>query len=81
MRAGGDTAEWAIRRPDVAASAAHPAPQPWLARVTAEGFFGLIYRSRAELPAAPAAARLVIERHPALPAEAVVHFHRLEVGP
>ncbi|HEX6203144.1 MAG TPA: hypothetical protein VF100_09095, partial [Thermoanaerobaculia bacterium] len=79
LRAGVDTAEWAIRRPDVAAAAAHPSPAPWLARVAAERFFGLVFLSRAELPVRAGAGWLVVERDPALPPEAVVHLHRLEV--
>jgi hypothetical protein len=79
LRAGRDTAEWAIRRPDVAAAAAHPAPEPWLARVAAEGFFGLVFRGRGSLPATFGARLLVVERHPSLPPEAVVHLHRVEV--
>jgi hypothetical protein len=80
LLAGRDTAEWAIRRPDVAASAAHRAPEPWLARATTEGFFGLVFRSRLPLPATAEPLRLVVERHPSLPAETVVHLHRLELA-
>lgn len=77
--AGRDTAEWSIRRPDVVALAAHPAPEPWLARVAADAFFGLAFRSRGVLQAPGGARRLVVERHSALPPETVVHLHRLEV--
>lgn len=80
LLAGRDTAEWAIRRPDVAATAAHRAPEPWLARVTTEGFFGLVFRSRLPLPKAAEPLRLVIERHPSLPPETIVHLHRLELA-
>jgi hypothetical protein len=79
LAAGRDTAEWSIRRPEVAALAAHAAPEPWLARVAADRFFGLAFRSHVVLPAPRGSRRLVIERHPALPPETVVHLHRLEV--
>lgn len=79
LTAGSDTAEWSIRRPDVAVLAAHPAPAPWTARVAADGFFGLVFRSRGTLEAPDGTDRLVIERHPGLAPEAVVHVHRLEV--
>jgi hypothetical protein len=80
LLAGRDTAEWAIRRPDVAATASHRAPEPWLARATAEGFFGLVFRARLPLPATAEPLRLVVERHPSLPPETIVHLHRLELA-
>ena len=50
LRAGVDSGEWAIRRPDVAALPGAAAPRPWLSWVTAEGFFAQRYRSRWRSP-------------------------------
>lgn len=78
LDAGTDLAEWAARRPDVVPTLEHPVPPPWLARVPAEGtFFGLTFRSRHDLEAPVAPARLMLLRNPELPPAAVVHLDRV----
>ena len=68
--AGRDSAEWAAGRPDVAARLACPAPLPWISWIPGAGrFLGQTTRARFELPQALGARRLVLERHPGLPAE------------
>jgi hypothetical protein len=79
LRAGEETAEWAARRPDVAAASLHRPPPPWLAWVAPGGsFFGLTFRSRWRLATPVAARQIVVERDPDLPPETVIHLHRVE---
>ena len=82
LLAGRDTAEWAVRRPDVAAGAAHAPPEAWLASVAPEGgFFGQVYRSRRRAERPLAASRLEIRLAPGLPPDTVLHLYRVEARP
>ena len=68
--AGRDSTEWAAGRPDVRAQLACPAPTPWISWIPGTGrFLGQTTRARFALEAPFDARRLVLERHPALPAE------------
>lgn len=68
--AGRDSTEWAAGRPDVRAQLACPAPTPWISWIPGAGrFLGQTSRARFALEAPFGARRLVLERHPALPAE------------
>lgn len=68
--AGRDSTEWAAGRPDVRAQLACPAPTPWISWIPATGrFLGQTTRARFALEAPYGARRLVLERHPGLPAE------------
>lgn len=68
--AGRDSTEWAAGRPDVRAQLACPAPTPWISWIPGAGrFLGQTTRARFALEAPFGARRLVLERHPALPAE------------
>ena len=80
--AGRDTAEWAARRPDVAAGMAHEPPPAWLASVAPEGgFFGQVYRSRRRTERQLAPSRLEVRLAPGLPPETVFHLYRVEARP
>lgn len=82
LLAGRDTAEWAARRPDVAAAAAHPAPEPWLASVAPEGgFFGQLYRARWRAGRRLVPSRLEVRLAPGLPPGTVLHLYRVQAAP
>jgi len=89
LRAGEGTGEWAARRPDVAALPTLAAPPAWTSWVEAGGaegaagepFFGQLYRARWKVRPPVPAARLVIERNPALPPGVALSVRRVEVVP
>ncbi|HXO42322.1 MAG TPA: hypothetical protein VN999_12785, partial [Thermoanaerobaculia bacterium] len=80
LRAGDDTGEWAARRPDVAAAARAPAPDPWLVWV-AGTFFGQRYRARLPLPRAGNFARLEIDLAAGLPPDTGLAIYQVELEP
>jgi hypothetical protein len=80
LRAGIDSGEWAARRPDVLLGAVLESPGPWVSWI-ADGFLAQRYRSRTELPRGGRAARIEIERAPALPADVTLAIHQLEIEP
>jgi hypothetical protein len=66
--AGRDSADWASRRPDVAAQLACAAPEAHWSWIPAEGrFLGSSYGARLDWPQPVDADRLRIERDPRLP--------------
>jgi hypothetical protein len=88
LRAGSETGEWAVRRPDVAGLFGIVSPPPWAVWVSGSGaaavaagprFFGQYYRALLELEAPVAAARLTVELAAELPAEVRLTIHRIEV--
>jgi hypothetical protein len=77
LRAGDDTGEWAVRRPDLA-RAAPPAPAAWVSWV-ADGFFAQRYRCRFQLDRPEPFARLRIERAPGVPPDLTVALYQVEI--
>jgi hypothetical protein len=77
--AGLHLAEWAARRPDVAALPGFEAPAPFRAELAPDGsFFGQIYRARFFMKGASPMTELVLERSPQLPPEVAVVLFRVE---
>jgi hypothetical protein len=77
LRAGDDTGEWAVRRPDLA-RAAPPAPAAWVSWV-ADGFFAQRYRCRFELDRPEPFTHLRIERAPGVPLDLTVALYQVEL--
>jgi hypothetical protein len=80
LEIGRDTGDWAVRRPDVAAVLACPAPRADWSWIPASGrFLGSTFRARAGWPAGVAAERVRLERASALPPEVSIAVFGLEV--
>jgi len=67
--AGGDSGDWASRRPDVAPRLACPPPEPFALWLPAgERFFAARFRSRIEVDSVASPERILVERAQELPA-------------
>ena len=77
LRAGDDTGEWAVRRPDLA-GAVPAAPESWVSWV-ADGFFAQRYRCRFELDRPQSFAHLRIERAAGVPPDLTVALYQVEL--
>jgi hypothetical protein len=77
LRAGRETGEWAVRRPDVARLGTL-APPPWISWVAGD-FFAQRYRSRWALPRPGHASVLRVERVSGAPPDLAVTLHQVEI--
>jgi hypothetical protein len=77
LRAGEETGEWALRRPDVARTGAS-APPPWVSWVAGD-FLAQRYRARWTLPGREHPVLLRIERAAGVPPELAVALYGVEV--
>jgi hypothetical protein len=77
LRAGRETGEWAVRRPDVARLGTL-APSPWVSWVAGD-FFAQRYRSRWTLPWPGRMILLRVERAPGVPPELAVTLYQVEI--
>ena len=78
LRAGQETGEWAVRRPDVARTGTL-APSPWISWVAGD-FFGQRYRSRWTLARPGSAVRVLrVERAPGVPPDLALALYQVEV--
>jgi|GEM_PF-3121110 len=77
LRAGRETGEWAVRRPDVARLGTL-APTPWISWVAGD-FFAQHYRSRWTLPRPERTILLRVERASGAPPDLVVAVHQVEI--
>jgi hypothetical protein len=81
LLAGGGTAEWAARRPDVArvlARRGERVPPAWVSWV-AGGFFGQRYRQVFRVPGITRSSRVRIELAPGLPPDLALALYRVEL--
>jgi hypothetical protein len=82
LRAGLDSAEWAARRPDVAAITGFTAPEPYLHWVdSGRGFFGQRYRARLALDRETTIEGIEIRLAPGIPPDLAATLFHLELTP
>ncbi len=77
LRAGRETGEWSVRRPDVARLGTL-APAPWISWVAGD-FFAQRYRSKWTPPRTGQASVLRVERAPGVPPELVITLYQVEI--
>jgi hypothetical protein len=77
LRAGRETGEWSVRRPDVARLGTL-APSPWISWVAGD-FFAQRYRSKWIPPRRGQASVLRVERAPGVPPDLAVTLYQVEI--